>query len=216
MGCDGDNCQVGDLLVEGFYVCSMCGLVRDNIYDDRPKAALYSFYNPTDFKIIEEIKDMLDRVHISTSYAQLVFSYYKKNYKGYNRKAMVFSIYFILNNHSFNISLKDLLNANGLTGESTFSTQKKNEIVLLDVVEMVEKYCIMLDLSYKEISLIKEKIRSLPKSGHTPLTTIAGNIYLYCKENNKKYSVKKIAQVTQVSTISIQRYIKNNNVNVVA
>ena len=213
MGCEGDNCQVGDLILdtrEGFYVCSVCGLVKDNIYDDGPTTGrtYYGFHHPTDFKLLEEIKDMLDRVHIPTTHAQLCLNYYKKKYKGYNKKAIIFSIYFDLNSLSFSISLKDLLNVNGLSGESTFSTQKKNENVLLDVVGMVEKYCIMLNLSYKEISLIKEKIKSLPKSGHTPLTTIAGNIYLYCKENNKKFSVKKIAQVTQVSTISIQRYIK--------
>ena len=217
MGCEGDNCRVSDLIAdtrEGFYVCSMCGLVKDNIYDDGPMPDTINFYHPTDFMVIEEIKDMLDRVHIPITHAQSCFNYYKKKYKGYNRKAMVFSIYFVLNSMSFTISLKDLLNVNGLGGESTFSTQKKNENVLLDVLDMVEKYCIMLNLNYTETSLIKEKIKSSPKSGHTPLTTIAGNIYLHCKESNKKYSVKKISQITQVSTISIQRYIKNKNVHV--
>jgi len=213
MGCEGGNCPVGGLIVDtrtGSRVCSMCGLVEENVYEE-VRTTISDFKNPTNFKILEEIRDMLDRVHISTNLADLCTDYYMKNYSGFNRKAMVFSIYFVLNKYSFNVSLKNLLNANGLCGESTFSTQKSNENVILDIVEMVEKYSVMLGFNFKETSLIKEMVKMSPKSGHTPLTIIAGNIYLYCRKNNKKISTKQIAQTTQVSTISIQRYIKTKN-----
>lgn len=210
MGCEGNNCYFEDLVEDtrsGCFVCVKCGLVQGIIYERTPTCPDFEYNDD----LLVEMKDILDRMHFPTSYASFCHSYYRKHYKGRNLKAIIFSIYKTLNEHSFNISLKDLLNANGLNGESTFKTQGTNENVLLDIGEMAEKYCNALNLSFKESSVIKEIVRCQPVSGHTPLTIIAGSIYLYCKEQKKKISVKKVAEITQVSCISIQRYIKFKN-----
>ena len=214
MSCDGDKCQVENLIIDissSYLVCTRCGVVKENLYtnETRPDFSVTEFFQPNQVKVLENIKDILDRIHISAIYAQHICKYYFKFYKSFNLKAIVFSCYKILNEHGYNISLKDLLNINGLGGQSTFSTQKSNENVLVNTSEMLNKYCAMLNLSFKDTSLIKEMIIDRPLSGHTPLTTIAGNIYLYCKSQNRKISIKKIAEITQVSNISIQRYIKN-------
>ena len=67
----------------------------------------------------------------------------------------------------------------------------------------------MLNLNYKDYTVIKENILKVPVSGHNPLTVIGTFIYKYSKENRKKLSMKKISTVLQISPISIQRYLKN-------
>jgi len=95
-----------------------------------------------------------------------------------------------------------------LSHEKICHLQKPNESVLLKTSEMLERIGKNVGLSFKDITVIKELIDKKPLSGHTPLTIIAGTIYLYCKEKNQKVSIKQIAKATQISVISIQRYIK--------
>lgn len=213
MGCNGNICEAENLVIDtssSYLVCTKCGTVNENVYlnETRSDFIVTDLFHPSEIKVLENIKDILDRIHISTKLAQHICNYYFKHYKSYNLKAIVFSSYKVLNENGYNVSLKDLLNVNGLSGQSTFSTQKPNENVLLDTSEMVDKYCAQLSLSFKDISLIKEMIKKRPLSGHTPLTIIASNIYFYCKSQGKKISIKKIAEITQVSNISIQRYLK--------
>jgi response regulator of citrate/malate metabolism len=60
---------------------------------------------------------------------------------------------------------------------------------------------------FKTFTLIKEKLPT-NNTGHNPLTIIASTIYIFCKENNLKYSMKEIAKTIGISPVSIQRYIK--------
>jgi len=209
-------CQAEDLIIDphsSYLVCTKCGVVNETIYQNecREPSGATALHSRKETCVYETIKDILDRIHISTKYADRILRYYFKFYKGFNLRSIVFSCYMVLNEHyDFNISLKYLLNANGFSGESTSRDQRTNENVTLDIAEMIEKYTSMLKLSFKDTSLIKEMIRKKRLSGHTPLTTIASNIYIYCKQNQKKVSIKKIAEVTQVSCISIQRYLKKN------
>jgi response regulator of citrate/malate metabolism len=72
---------------------------------------------------------------------------------------------------------------------------------------MLEKYCVMLKLDFKDYSVIKETIQRSLKTGHNNLTIIGANIYLHCKER-KKIPIKVIARTLNISCISIQRYLK--------
>lgn len=211
MDCAGSTCKVEDLILDhsaGCYICVRCGYVKENYYSFEMNKASISeiLYNDT---ITEVISNMLDRIHISTVHTMEIASYHRKNYAKVDLKSIVVSIYTILNKHGFNISLHHLIQINGLKGKRIFKSQKPNETVLLDVTEMIERFSQPLTLTYKDVSLIKEQIRLQPLSGHTPLTIVAGNIYLYCKNNNKHITIKQISLVTQVSCISIQRYIRN-------
>ena len=213
MDCAGRMCKVENLILDhaaGCHVCIKCGHVRDNYYflEENKACISHNVYNE---KTIEAISDILDRIHISTVYNKEIAEYNQRNYKKSNMENLVMSIYRILNKNDFNISLNHLMQINGLKGRRIFKCQKPNETTLLDITEMVERFVQPLGLTYKDVSLIKEQIRLQPLSGHTPLTIIAGNIYLYCKNSNKQITIKKISSITQVSCISIQRYIRNKN-----
>jgi len=209
-------CSIGKSILDqtnGFYVCGECGEVGQEIYSanysEGPNFPRHFDCN-REMKILEEIKDLLDRTHIPQIYAPHILKYLLSTYRVYNMKNVVFSTYKILNEKfNFNISLQALLNVTGLAKQPIFSALKPDENVLLDVSEMVERYCgQMKTLTFKDMTLIKEQIKSQPLTGHTPLTIIASNIYTYCKANKKKISVRQVSHLTSVSPISIQRYIK--------
>lgn len=211
MDCAGSVCKVEDLILDhaaGCYVCVKCGYVKDSYYFFEADKASTSYASLSN-KTIEAISDILDRIHISTVYNKEIALYHQKNYSKFNMENLVMSIYRVINKYGFNISLNHLMQISGLKGKRIFKSQKPNENILLDITEMIERFIQPLDLTYKDVSLIKEQIKSQPLSGHTPLTVIAGNIYLYCKTNNKHITIKKISLTTQVSCISIQRYIRN-------
>jgi Transcription factor TFIIB repeat len=73
---------------------------------------------------------------------------------------------------------------------------------------LLEKYCKLLNLSYRDYTLIKALIDKKPTSGHPPLTLIGYYILVYCRENKIKKYMKDICSTLSISTISIQRYRK--------
>jgi len=192
-------------------VCSQCGLVLDIIFleETSKKKTDYTVINNN---IQNQIYDILDKVHISKSFIQPIYNHYQFNYKKNSLNNVIFSVYKVLNDdYQFNISLQDLCNVTGAKKDSVYSVQKVNENIFLDICEMAEKYCSMLQLDFKNKSLIKEHLKSVAISGHQPMTIIAGCLYMHCKANKIKTSIKKISEVTLVSPISIQRYLKHKN-----
>ncbi|MCZ2207704.1 hypothetical protein [Cylindrospermopsis raciborskii] len=192
-------------------MCSQCGLVLDIIFleETSKKKTDYTVINNN---IQNQIYDILDKVHISKSFIQPIYNHYQFNYKKNSLNNVIFSVYKVLNDdYQFNISLQDLCNVTGAKKDSVYSVQKVNENIFLDICEMAEKYCSMLQLDFKNKSLIKEQLKSVAISGHQPMTIIAGCLYMHCKANKIKTSIKKISEVTLVSPISIQRYLKHKN-----
>jgi transcription initiation factor TFIIIB Brf1 subunit/transcription initiation factor TFIIB len=88
--------------------------------------------------------------------------------------------------------------------------QEENKSIILEPTKVLEKYCNFLKLDFKTYSLIKNNLPKENLTGHNPLTIIAATIYVYCKKNNIKLSMKKIALTVNISCVSIQRYIKYN------
>lgn len=199
---------------EGQYICAQCGLVLDVIFleDFSPNKARFTNHTVPNNPIQNEIYDILDKIHISKSFVSPIYNYYRSQYKTYTLDNILFSVYKVLNDdYQFNISLQDLCSITGAKKENVYSAQKVNENIFLDISEMAEKYCSILNLNFKNTSLIKEQLKSEPISGHQPMTIIAGCLYMYCKTKKIKTSLRKISEATLVSPISIQRYLKHKN-----
>lgn len=196
---------------EGQSVCTQCGVVLDIVFVEefsRNKVG----HTPLNNSIEYEIYDILDKIHISRSFIQPIYQHYCSKYKKHSQNNILFSVYKVLNdNYQFNISLQDLCNITGAQKNNVCSVQKMNENIFLDISEMAEKYCSMLKLDFKNKSLIKEELKSIAISGHQPMTIIAGCLYMHCKAHKIKISIKKISEITSVSPISIQRYLKHNH-----
>lgn len=107
-----------------------------------------------------------------------------------------------------NVTLKEYCAVTGLDTK-TMVKNSKETVNIQNTNILLEKYCKLFDLGYKNYTLIKEKISTKPHSGHPPLTVIGYHIYQFIKtELNKKITIKDICKTLGISSISIQRYRK--------
>jgi transcription initiation factor TFIIIB Brf1 subunit/transcription initiation factor TFIIB len=111
-------------------------------------------------------------------------------------------------NERNSISLKEFCAASGLSSKEIVKKNKES-VNMQDMDCMLEKYCKLHMLTYKNYTLIKEQINKKPHSGHPPLTIIGYHIYNFIKQElKKKITVKEICNTLGISSISIQRYKK--------
>lgn len=198
---------------EGQVVCSSCGLVNSPLFLNQINSVNHA---PQDLepKDLTEIKHLLDRIHVPLCYAYHIESFYSKNFTTKSNQSLVFAVYKVLNDLDIPISMKEISNVSNVDKKKLNKAQIQNQHVNLDQVMLVEKYCKLLGLCYKVETLIKNKLKTLPISGHNPNSALASIIYQIAKEKKLKISIKKVSKVTNVSAISIQRYnnfLKNDN-----
>lgn len=193
---------------EGHTVCISCGLVlSESLFCHNEMSFPLSHGNQ---KWQEKAKDLLDRINIPTRFSENIVKYFETNYAVKNETNFLFSVYSVLNKQlGFVITLKDLAYLAHSKPQKLFSQQPENEIINIEKNDLVDRYCTLLSLSFEIKTLIKEFISEHYQSGHTPLTVIAGSIYLICKKQKLKITAKKIASVVGVSPISIQRFVKH-------
>jgi len=127
--------------------------------------------------------------------------------KSVQLKKITSEIYSKINKENNILPLKTLMNISGLKSRDIKSF---SNIQILNIEELLEVYTKMLSLDYKTYTLIKEQLKDYRQVGNQPLTVIAGLIYLHVRKTKKRISMKKIASITGISTISIQRFIKND------
>jgi transcription initiation factor TFIIIB Brf1 subunit/transcription initiation factor TFIIB len=191
---------------EGTIVCTDCGhVLSENMYIEKS----FELKNTTTCTDIEDIKELLERLNFPTIFAQEIYENVKKGLESKKSKKYLipFSIYKTLNEIGYPISIKDISSVSGIPENYIYDMQNNEDSIILNHISLLEKYCTILGFDYKTYSVIKELIPDL-KTGHNPLTIIASTIYKYCKENKLKYSMKYIASIVGISSVSIQRFLK--------
>lgn len=185
--------QVSDLH-EGTMICTDCGLVLDQI-----------FLNDVldEKEIIEKkqncmYKEMLNRLNISISKDD--------DCEKTNVTEIACKIYQNINCESA-ITLREVTSVTGVSSKA-LNNATKGSVTIVDKEILLDKYCCKLGIGFKHYTLIKELLQKQNISGHNPITIISSCIYLYCREKKLKISMKKISEITGISCISIQRYIK--------
>jgi transcription initiation factor TFIIIB Brf1 subunit/transcription initiation factor TFIIB len=195
---------------EGNEVCLSCGLVSAPLFIFNSSENTTFLHNESSNKKlkIQEIEDILDMIHISRIYSNFIYKYFCKNFKIWNRRTTVFCIFKVLNDMNCPISMKELGVVTNVEKKKMNSAQPSNQNVEVNFGTVAEKYCQLLKIPYKTISVIKEEILKAPMTGHNPNSIIASVIYNRLKTEKKKISLKTISKLTNVSCISIQRYNK--------
>jgi transcription initiation factor TFIIIB Brf1 subunit/transcription initiation factor TFIIB len=193
---------------EGCSVCTSCGLVlEEKLYLPNYNETYFEscFQTSVQNETKQEIKELLHRINLPNTFSNQVE---KKCLEKKNKtKSIPFLLYQTLNENGCPISIKEISAVSGQSNVEIYKHQQKNDVVILRPEEMLEKYCVMLKLDFKDYSVIKETIQRSLKTGHNNLTIIGANIYLHCKER-KKIPIKVIARTLNISCISIQRYLK--------
>lgn len=192
----------------GCYVCDMCGVVLDNIYIQPDTVP--SYYNTNlDEKWNNMIKDTLELMHLPSCYTNIIFKKFIQSNIKKCEKELMYTIYKTLNEEKCSIPLKSISALSSVQEKNIYKCQKTNDILVLNPIDMLEKYCKYLELDYKTYSLIKERYLKTPVTGHNPQSVIAAIIYQTCREQKIKKSMKDISTVVQISVISIHRYWKS-------
>lgn len=197
----------------GDYICSDCGLVLDKIYSSF-NINLFSHDWGEKKNMVEEIKDVLERLQLPTSFANMIFNNFSNQCPTNERMTdlkkrvlMGISTYEVLNENDIPISIKDIACAIQVSTEDMFHYQKKP--IAINWEEMLSKYCTLLGVGYPDYVVINRRIKeNKVLSGHNPITILGGYIYMYVKEQKLKISLKQISDTLSISGVSIQRYIK--------
>jgi len=192
---------------EGTFICIDCGFVKDNFFhENRPKND-YVIKNPSD-----EIENILDQLNLPQNFSEEIRCNLTKKraiVKNFNIKKLISEIYNTVNNKNSNLLLKDIINFSQLNSNQI----KTRNISIINFDEIIEKYTKKFGIDFKTNTVIKEKISKYKNTGYQPLTIIGGVIYLYFLEIERKISMKKIANILGISSISIQRFLKFYNHN---
>lgn len=179
---------------EGTIICHDCGLVIDDkyyLFDDKSK----------EIEQNDICKEILARLNLSEEIAENICLENTRNICSIASK-----LYLAINKTS-SVTLKEIAGVTGIC-EKQLNQKTKGNITVLDKDKLLEKYCTYLLIPFKSYTVIKEMLNKLEISGHNPLTIIASCIYIYCKKNSIKLSMKKLAEVIGISCVSIQRFLK--------
>ena len=188
---------------EGTVVCVNCGFVlSDQLYQSN-----YCFHenNKEEDQLENKVRDILDKLNLPSCFVVDIMRKYAKMEK--RKYLLEYLVYSTLHDCGFPISIKDISCVTGISDSKIYQLQGKDESICLQAENLIEKYCTLLNFDYKTYSLIKAEL-PIVETGHNPLTIIASTIYKYCKRKKIKLSMRKIANVINISTVSIQRYIK--------
>ena len=148
----------------------------------------------------------------------------KQPYKSFlsPENILIFSIYAALSKGFCPRPIRDVCIASGLSectnvlklfaffeenkGEDTPSVRLE-PLSAKDV--LLTNYLYLGDFTYEDVKQIVKKIDALEKNNFSPTATAAGATYLYAKyDKSKKHTSKKISEIFGVSSMTIQRFIK--------
>lgn len=177
---------------EGTVVCPDCAYVLDTcLYQD---TRIYE--NPINTQVEKDALEILQRLNLPEEILK-----HSKDIKN------IANLYNAINLQSV-VTIQEFCAASGLSKKNIVKANK--EIVCKTSMEiLVEKYCKIFDLNFKDCTLIKEIISNKPYSGHPPITILAYELFKYIRETKrKKITVKKICNEIGISPISVQRYKK--------
>jgi|YelNatPaOPRAMG01_1025707.scaffolds.fasta_scaffold20455_4 transcription initiation factor TFIIIB Brf1 subunit/transcription initiation factor TFIIB len=194
---------------EGITVCTTCGLVINDQFFQYEDVKKETFQETT--KLQNDILEILERLNFSRNHVESIEKNIREiTYKGKRaskKEVLAASVYKSLNKESNVLSIKDVEAVSGVSKKKINNLD--SSIHILKAENVLEKYCNLNNLDYKNYTVIKENMYRYKILGHNPLTLVGSVIYMHCRKNKIKTSMKKISETLGISTISIQRFIKN-------
>ena len=208
-----------EIITESEYVCSDCGLCLDNFFEKPADKTQKIFLenNPMSLEITNHIKESLERLNLPTYLYKFIVKSIQKNQKNIKltKACVAHHIYTTLSEFNTPFTLKKICGVTGIPKNKISKEQKKSSessIIFIKTEDLLERYCCQLSIDFKKFTLIKEKIPQID-GGYNPSTIVSAYIYLFCKANKVKLTLKQISIVTGISCMSIQRYIKKNELS---
>ena len=186
---------------EGTTVCCDCGLVIEKelyisplVWDDPIAVPIRDDLNKKNVR--NDAVELLNRLNLSEDVL---------NQLPHDQQT-IDNLFGAINKTSV-VTTKEFCAASGIRNKKLVK-MNQNKVIDTNISLLLEKYCKLLGLTYRDYTLIKDKLSLRPASGHPPLTVIGYYISQYCRTNKIKKSMKQICSVLAISIISIQRYRK--------
>ena len=210
---------------EGMQVCLDCSLViADNLsYDEIyiKKETNIATLQDVEAKISPTLKNFIHEIcHRMNVYNIIIpiiikkfMKLQKRNKKFDENLVAAYCIYSSLKQEDCPRSMKTLSYHTGFSTKLIWSVERyfseRNQP--LTAAAILSTYYTYLDFDYSDLQKMKKMIKSNSIDKDFAPSTVAGAIfYLYCKQNNnKKYNVKKIADLIHTSSMSIYRYVNS-------
>lgn len=193
----------------GDYVCSGCGFVIDRYYEIIPTTQ-------NDQRDYGEVEGYLHEILEKLNLPKYIAAYVKLNMKdrANKEKHIINELYRVLPQLNIPFSRKDLEAVSGIESKIIYAAAPKNvdNMVVISVKDVLERYCRKLNLNFEEYSLIKKSIPD-KNYGFNPATVASAYIYIYCKKNKKKIKLKEISEVTGVTCMSVHRFMRKNDLS---
>lgn len=187
---------------EGTTVCCDCGKVLDEhlyvhpILENNQEIKNTVTDEKSNSSTKNEAMEILNRLNLSSDILNQLSE----------EKQNVNNLYNIINKNSV-VTTKEFCAASGMNNKKLVKLNQ-NKVIDTNINLLLEKYCTLLELSYRDYTLIKAELEKRQASGHPPLTIIGFYIFQYCKKHSIKKFMKNICSVLGISVISIQRYQK--------
>lgn len=186
---------------EGITVCCDCGIVLENelfmAYTQQDNTTNTTSHDSKHNKINNDALELLNRLNLPED----ILKQLPQTEQNIN------NLYDVINKHAV-VTTKEFCAASGIKNKKLVK-MNQNRIIDTNILLLLEKYCKLLNLHYRDYTLIKANLEKRPESGHPPLTIIGYYIFQYCKTKRIKISMKQICSVLAISVISIQRYRKH-------
>ena len=213
-----ESCSHKNQLIDyrgGFVVCEECGTVTDEVFEFHSIERDVTSCGLTE-KESEFVKEMIERLNLPGGIFSHIAEKIKKKKDGKNASEIVMAhcLYIALADLGIPFSVNDVSNITGISHSKISRDKKcdKSNVVIIKTENILERACSKLNLNFKQYTLIKESIKET-NNGFNPSTIISAYIYVFCRKNKLNITLKQISNTTGISCMSIQRYIKKNELS---
>ena len=201
-------------LILGFLICYNCALVLEtNLYYDDLHKTSQEKMSPNDFHIMDCCYRLyLDSRHIIE---EIIFEYIKtkkkKCFSNCGEKPLkAFVIYKSLKSMHIPRSIEQVASACGVTTNDIWNCERSDDCLSIttDVKDILKSIYSQANITFKDCNKLCSIADSFRARSFSPYTLCGALVYLFCMEKKKRITLKKIADILNVSNVSIHRCIK--------
>jgi transcription initiation factor TFIIIB Brf1 subunit/transcription initiation factor TFIIB len=200
---------------EGFEVCTLCGLVLQQLFGNASPAKQTEEKNVLVYNFL---LDTCAHAHIPNFIADYANSYFNKIYKkAKSRKTTdiaiaAYCLYETLSRHQIPRTPQEI---------EQYTNIKESTLWLIETVinskhthdhplDYVERFCSLLELPYEHMKIIYGICGNMfGHGGRRPQCVVAAVIYLYCKEQKIHLPLKNICETCGASATVIYKIVRS-------
>jgi transcription initiation factor TFIIIB Brf1 subunit/transcription initiation factor TFIIB len=202
---------------EGYEVCTQCGLVLQQLFgnvsrliEEEKNVSVYNF-----------LLDTCANAHIpsfivdyANSYFNKICAVVKKDKRRKNTDLAIaaYCLYESLSRHQIPRTAQEIEQYTNIETSTLWAIESALNIkyTLDHPLDFVDRFCALLELPFYHAKIIKGIVGNMFGLGNIrPQCVVGVVIFLYCKEQKIRLSIKNISETCGVSSTNIYKIVKN-------